>query len=276
MVRVMFLKVKTALSKSNLPDLDYALNPYVGCIHSCIYCYAREYTREKLISENWGSIVAVKENLIKVLAREVRRKPKGTVGISTITDPYQSLEGRYQLTRRALALLLMHGFRVSIQTKSDLVLRDMDLLTAYAEFIDVGLTVTTLDDEVGKLIEPHAPPPSRRAIAIKRMSEEGITTWIFLGPILPGINDKRDVIEGVVKLAAETGSTIYYDKLRIKKFMYRSGDDVLRNVISKARRVNWPSLYEEIERTCADYGVKCLPSFNEGKVVKLDRFLGYT
>ena len=86
------IKVKQALSRSGLPDIDYALNPYAGCYHGCIYCYARAYTRYKDAAQNWGQVIYIKENIVDVLRKEVRRKKKGIVGISTITDPYQPIE----------------------------------------------------------------------------------------------------------------------------------------------------------------------------------------
>ncbi|HDJ83372.1 MAG TPA: radical SAM protein, partial [Desulfurococcaceae archaeon] len=120
--RIIFLKVKEALSKSGLPDLDYALNPYMGCWHSCIYCYARLYTWYKEIADNWGRIIAVKENIVEVLRREIKYKPRGIVGVGTITDAYQPVEALYEITQKSLKVLFSAGFHASIQTKNPLIL----------------------------------------------------------------------------------------------------------------------------------------------------------
>ncbi|MEM0022418.1 MAG: radical SAM protein, partial [Archaeoglobaceae archaeon] len=105
-------KVSTALGKSNLPGLDYTLNPYVGCSHGCVYCYARLYC-DLRIAENWGKIVVVKENIAEVLAKEITRKRKGVVGLSTITDAYQSIEAKERIARELLMMLLENNFEVS-------------------------------------------------------------------------------------------------------------------------------------------------------------------
>ncbi|MEM2852825.1 MAG: hypothetical protein QW438_06515 [Ignisphaera sp.] len=97
--RVVEIEVRQALTKSGLPDLDYALNPYLGCGHGCLYCYAKIYTRLSEVVANWGKIIAVKKNLLDILTNEVERLKRGTVGIGTITDPYQPIEAIYRLTR---------------------------------------------------------------------------------------------------------------------------------------------------------------------------------
>ncbi|MEM2223397.1 MAG: radical SAM protein [Acidilobaceae archaeon] len=149
--------VKNALSRRGLPDLDYALNPYAGCSFGCIYCYARLYTRDRRAYSNWGDIVIVKANIIKVLEHEVKKLPRGVVGLGTITDGYQTIESIFKLTRKSLEILLEKGFHLSIQTKSPMILRDLDILTANKENVDVGLTLTTLNYEITKFIEPYAP-----------------------------------------------------------------------------------------------------------------------
>ncbi len=154
------IKVKTALSKSGLKELDYALNPYLGCRFSCVYCYARYFSPTE-VKERWGEVVVVKSNLLEVLRREVAIKRKGVVGVSTITDPYQPIESERKLTRGSLKILLESGFRVSIQTKSPLVLRDLDLLLSHKEKVDVGLTITTANRDLSKTLEPLAPLPMR-------------------------------------------------------------------------------------------------------------------
>jgi DNA repair photolyase len=211
------IRVSNVLSRTGLYDLDYAYNPYAGCYHGCRYCYGRAYTRYGEVAEAWGEIIYVKENAVEVLIEEVRRARRGVVGVSTITDPYQPIEAEERLTRRGLEVLLGSGFEVSIQTKSPFVLRDLDILSKHRDRVDVGITITTLDPRVARLIEPRAPEPRSRAEALRRLSMDGISTWIFLGPIMKGVNDSPEAIGGTVALAAETGSKLYYDFFRMKR-----------------------------------------------------------
>ncbi|WP_434731594.1 radical SAM protein [Thermogladius sp. KZ2Tp1] len=242
-----------------MPDLDYALNPYLGCYHACTYCYARLYTRIREVSENWGEVVAVKTNIVEVLKKEAPSKPRGVVGLGTITDAYQPVEATYLLSRRSLEVLLPLGFRVSIQTKNPLVTRDVDVLAAYKDRVDVGFTITTLDNKVASFIEPRAPPPSERASALKHLSERGVKTWLFYGPIIPGLNDGEDNIEALLKLAESTRSDFYYDSLHVKPFM--SGGHVLAPYANRASSYDWRGLFNYIESKCKEHNVKCLPGF---------------
>ena len=258
-------RIKQALTPSGLPDLDYALNPYVGCLHSCIYCYAREYTREKLVSEKWGQVVLVKENLIETLKRDTLRAKPGTVGLSTITDPYQPVESEYRLSRRSLEVLLSRGFKVSIQTKSGLVTRDLDILERWRGSVDVGFTITTLDSSTAKVIEPNSPPPRERAKALELISSRGIETWVFLGPILPGITDSIENIESIVELASSTRSTLYIDMLRVKPFMFKARG-LQRELALKARGYKWKELFSTIKALCKKHGVVCKEAFSSQRV----------
>ncbi|HDD26449.1 MAG TPA: radical SAM protein, partial [Acidilobales archaeon] len=186
-MRIKYIRVKSALSRSGLKEIDYALNPYLGCYHSCIYCYARDFTRYEEVAKNWGEVIYVKINLLDVLRREVKRLPKGVVGVATITDPYQPIEATYRLTRGSLEILKRYGFKVSIQTKSPLVLRDKDIIEP--KQFDVGVTIITMDKDVAKVVEPKAPPPTDRVRILKEISELGVETWLFMGPIIPCLTD---------------------------------------------------------------------------------------
>lgn len=257
------IRVSSALSKTGLYDLDYAYNPYAGCYHGCRYCYGKAYTRYKEVAEAWGKIIYVKENVVEILMRDVRRARGGVVGVSTITDPYQPIEAQEYLTRRGLEVLLSSGFEVSIQTKSPLVLRDLDLLSKYKERVDVGLTITTLDSKVAELIEPAAPEPSSRVEALRRLSKEGISTWIFLGPIMRGVNDSSEAIKSIVALASETGSKLYYDFFRIRR-----GVAIMMSVIMKSYPDAMSSDREwrmkiatMVEKLCEKENVRCEPAF---------------
>ena len=133
----------TALSPSKLPGLMYSLNPYRGCQHQCAYCYVPNILR--IPRDQWGEFVHVKTNCPSVLSKELRIKPKGVVGLSTVTDPYQPLEKKYQLSRYCLVQLLKHDFPVSIQTKSSLIQRDSDLISQFSD-VEIILSIATLND----------------------------------------------------------------------------------------------------------------------------------
>ena len=177
-------QVKSILSKSGIPGVDYCLNPYVGCAHGCKYCYATFMKRFTGHTEPWGTFVDVKRNAPEVLHRQLKRTPRGYVMISSVTDPYQPLEKKYGLTRRCLEVLLQNQFSTGVLTKSPLVLRDTDLFERFEE-IEVGITVTTEDEKIRDIFEPHAPPIESRVQALKKLHELGIHTYAFIGPLLP-------------------------------------------------------------------------------------------
>ncbi len=184
------VNVKTVLNKTGIPGYAYCLNPYVGCQHACKYCYATFITeRFRPHAEKWGEFVDVKINAPDVLMKELPKARKGIVYLSSVTDPYQPVERKYGLTRKCLELLWSHQFPVSIQTKSPLVLRDLDLIRKF-EDIQVGMTVTTDDEHIRKLFEPGAPPILVRISTLQKLRAEGIRTYAFIAPILP-LNPKK-------------------------------------------------------------------------------------
>ncbi len=257
-MRIIEIEVSSALSPSGLPDIDYALNPYLGCYHGCLYCYARLYTRDRYISDSWGEVVAVKKNLLSILQKEANSIKRGVVGIGTITDPYQPIESIYKLTRGSIELLAMKRFPISIQTKSSLILRDKDLLTKYRDLVDVGITITSVDNSM-MFLEPRASPPWARINTVRKLYEAGIRVWIFFGPIVPGINDDANTIKEVVMIARETNSTLYYDPLHVKPFMWRNR--YLADIAKEVRRYRWNELFVLIENFCKEYNVLCRPAF---------------
>jgi DNA repair photolyase len=211
-MKITQIKCKTALSKSNLPGLDYSLNPYRGCQHSCAYCYVPNVLRIK--REDWGTFVEVKTNIANVLANELRNKKHGVVGISTVTDPYQPVEKKYKLTRYCLEQLLRYDFPVHIQTKSDLVLRDIDLILKFSD-IEVMFSIGTLNDPQRKLLEPNASSIQERLNAIKQISENGVKTSVFFGPIYPSLKI-QDINEIMDVFKASGVSEIMIDGFNLK------------------------------------------------------------
>ncbi len=194
MVREKF--AKSVLSKSQV--YDYAMNPYVGCSHSCRYCYAafmRRFTGHG--SEQWGEFVDVKINAPELLAREIRKKKRGRIWISGVCDPYQAAEKRYRLTRRCLEVLLDDQWPVTVQTKSSLVLRDIDVLEKFQD-LEVGFSIATADEEIRKIFEPGASPIRERIGALGVLHAKGIPTFAMIAPLLPGADGLVEELAGIV------------------------------------------------------------------------------
>lgn len=212
---VRLVQCKSARSRSRLPGLDWALNPYRGCEHGCAYCYAQDVTRFET-ERPWGDRVEVKTNLVQRLKRELEVRADGVHGIGTVTDPYQPLEKKYELTRGSLAVLKRSGARISILTKSDLVLRDIDILRSWPD-AEVGMSVSCLSEGITEAIEPHAPSPSRRFRALAELSSEGISVYVMFAPLIRGLCDSDEDIRRVVRAAGEASvKTIMWDKFNPK------------------------------------------------------------
>ena len=194
---------KAILSKSKV--FDYTINPYIGCEHGCTYCYARFMKRFTGHKEAWGKFVDAKTNAPSLLEREARKKPVGKVWISGVCDPYQPLERKYQLTKKCLEILLRQGWPVVIQTKSPLVLRDIELLKKLRE-VEVGLTITTADDGIRQIFEPNAPSIEERLNALEKLHLEGVRTFAMIAPILPKA-------EGLVSQLSGKVDSVMIDRL---------------------------------------------------------------
>lgn len=178
------ISARTILSKSGIPGMKYCVNPYVGCTHACRYCYATFMKRFTGHTEPWGSFVDIKVNAPELLRKQLKRAARGTVMMSSVTDPYQPVEARYQLARKCLEALALYQFPVGILTKSPLVTRDLDIISGLHD-AEVGLTVTTDSEQIRKIFEPGAPPVSARIEALKKLHKAGIDTYVFIGPLLP-------------------------------------------------------------------------------------------
>jgi DNA repair photolyase len=192
------IEAKTILSKSQVSD--YALNAYVGCQHNCAYCYAKFMRRFTGHREPWGAFVDVKVNAAELLAREVVKKRKGRVWVSGVCDAYQPLERRYRLTRKCLAILAEEGWSVTVQTKSPLVLRDLDILKRSKD-VQVGFTITTADEKVRRIFEPGAPPVGARIKALDVLHAARIRTFAMVAPLLPGTEGLAELLRGKVDRA---------------------------------------------------------------------------
>jgi len=186
---------KSILSRSRV--YEYTINPYAGCQHACTYCYARFMKRFTGHKEPWGEFVDVKINAPDLLQREINKKPPGRVWISGVCDPYQPIEKKYELTKRCLEILNRHDWPITIQTKSPLVLRDIELIRGNTK-IEVGLTITTGDDNVRRLFEPNAPSIEARIRALEELHLARVSTFVMIAPMLPGAEELAAGLRGKV------------------------------------------------------------------------------
>jgi DNA repair photolyase len=216
---------KTALSPSKLPGLDYSLNPYRGCSHHCAYCYVPNVLR--LPRKTWGSFVEAKKNIPRVLASELTKKTRGTVGLSTVTDPYQPLEKKLRLTRYCLEQLLRYDVPVSVQTKSSLVQRDIDLLSRFTN-AEVMMSMGTLHDEERRLLEPGTSSIKSRLETLRCFSDTPVKTSVFFGPIYPTVT--MCDIPSLVDLFLDHGvHEIMIDRFHLKPGVTADVIDALNN-----------------------------------------------
>ena len=185
-MKIREIQTKSILSKSGV--YDWTINPYIGCEHSCFYCYARFMKRFTGHKEKWGEFVDVKINAPELLEKEIKTKKKGKVWISGVCDPYQPIEKKYKLTRKCLEVLQKNNWPVVVQTKSPLVLRDLKLLKKFKN-IEVGFTIPTADEKIKNVFELRTPSIKQRIKALEKLHKEGIRTYAMIAPLLPEAED---------------------------------------------------------------------------------------
>jgi DNA repair photolyase len=229
-VKIRKIFCRQALSPSKIHGFSYSLNPYTGCQHGCIYCYARfmcKYRKGNVDKkEEWGTFVDVKVNIPDVLNREIGNKQTGRIMFCSVTDGYQQIEKKYELSRKCMEIFSRYNFPVSILTKSCLVERDMDMISRM-KGIEVGMTITFSDDRDRRIFEPDASPTEDRLKTLKKFSETGISTYAFFGPFIPGASDKE--LQDFVRKIADTGiSSMLLDRFGIKYGNWEPMQDVLR------------------------------------------------
>ncbi len=201
-------------SNRGLP-FTHAINPYRGCEFACRYCYAR-YAHEflELSPEEFERKIYFKQSTAWLLEQELKRLKPGTeIALGTATDPYQPLERKLGITLSLLEVLAKNGvFKVSIETKSALVTRDLDLLKAVARVnqLSVGFTITTTDRKLARILEPRAPRPDLRVKALAEVRKAGVRAGVMCSPLMPGITDLRSSIESVARAAADAGACFLF------------------------------------------------------------------
>jgi DNA repair photolyase len=248
---------RNALNRVKGMAFAWSLNPYMGCVHRCTFCYVRAFEKraDRPSDERYGASIRVKVNVVEVLRRELARPSwEGeSVAVGAATDPYQPAEGRYRLTRGCIEAFAEFSNPFSLITRGPMIVRDLDVLTEAARRAKVSITfsIPTLDEEVWRKTEPSTAHPRQRLRAVKELVDAGIKVGVGMAPILPGISDRPEQLHEVVKAAREAGATgVWTNVLFLRPgtrehFLEHLADD-------------WPEQLEHYERLYA--GRAYLPS----------------
>lgn len=254
-VTIKEIETKGVMTKSNLPVSDYSVNPYVGCVHGCKYCYASFMKRFTNHPEPWGDFVDVKywtpiKNPKKYAGKEAF--------IGSVTDPYQPCEKEYGRTRELLEQLQGSGVNISIATRSDLVLRDLDLIKTFPN-ARVSWSINTLDEGFRRQMD-RAVSIERRLNAMKQFYEAGVQTTLFISPIFPGITDPKEII-----LAAKDFCNLVWlenlnlrgdYRVKILNWIHENRpelDGLYKEIYTDKDRSYWYALDEEMKEFTAQY-----------------------
>jgi DNA repair photolyase len=255
---------RNALNRVRGMPFKWSLNPYMGCVHRCTFCYVRAFERraDRPSDDRYGRSIRVKINIADVLARELARPSwrREHAAVGAATDPYQPAEGRYRLTRASLAAFAAAANPFSVITRGPLIVRDLDVLQDAARNADVSVnfSIPTLDEEVWRKTEPETAPPRQRLRALKALVDGGIKAGVGMAPILPGLSDRPEQLEAVVRAAREAGATHVWANLLFLRpgtrehFLEHLADD-------------WP---EELARYEALYAGRAYLRGEDGKAVR--------
>ncbi len=217
---------KNMLVKSKLPDADYVVNPYTGCEFGCSYCYASFMS--KFVNQpisNWGNYVYAKVNAIEVFKKDLEKmkssERNSSILFSSVTDCYQGIEAKYKLTRGMLQLLADFEYpgEVGILTKSSMITRDIDIIRRLKN-PDIGMTITTSDDKLSRFLEAHATASSARIATLKKLHDEGITPYAFIGPLLPHFRYKPELLDDLFAKLKNAGvNSIYVEHINLSNYI---------------------------------------------------------
>ncbi len=275
-MKIREIQARAIITKSNLPDAEFVINPYVGCGHSCLYCYARFMKRFTGHMEPWGKFVDVKINAPDLIPGKTEEYKGRSIFLSSVTDPYLPLERKYQLTRKILSKLIGLQPSLGVQTKSKLVVRDIDLLRQFKD-CEVGLSISTLDDQVRQEIEPFTSPVSDRIEALEALKAAGIKTYVFIGPILPFLTDWKEIILKTRHCAG----TYMFEDLNITGSIWPAVEAWLsarhKDLINKYREVYfsrssyWDDMQTAIANFCRAQRVSCHLYFHHKRAINRNK-----
>ena len=260
-VEYLEIECKSALNPVRNMGFAWSLNPYTGCEHRCAFCYVRafELRADRPSDDRYGRTVRVKKNIAAVLRGELSRRSwqRETVVIGAATDPYQPAEGRYRLTRQCLEAMRDFANPTSMITRGPMIVRDVDVLTALARRADLHITfsIPTVDDDVWRKTEPGTAHPRQRLRALEKLVAAGIDVGVGMAPILPGLSDRPEQLEAVIKAARAAGATgLWAGMLHLK--------DGTREHFMTVLARHWPELVPRYEQAYRDRAY-LPPSFGE-------------
>lgn len=240
-MKIREIRAKTILHRTKIPGMDFSINPYIGCQHGCIYCYA-SYMGERFgHRERWGSFVDVKVNAAEILRKRIERmrKRQGTIAIGVSTDPYQPVERKYRITRAILEVLRETDFRISLLTKSPLVLDDFHLISSFGSRFHLGVSISVLSPELKRFLEPASPDPILRLKALAEFNSTQVKNFVFFSPLIPGFSDQEGELEFIFRTIREFGiNRILVDRMSLYS-------NVMRNFAEKLRRF-YPQKYKRL------------------------------
>ena len=262
-MKIREIKAKSIITKTGL-EADFVINPYVGCLHGCLYCYARFMKKFTGHREPWGSFLDIKVNapaLIPTGTRAVKYKGKSII-IGSVTDAYQPMEKKYRLTRQILEKLIAIQPSLDIITKSDLVLRDIDLLKQFKNCL-VAVSLSILNEKIRRELEPAAPSAEIRINALRKLHQAGIKTGLFVSPILPGLTDWPELIRRTKGLVDE----YWFENFNPYPLVRRNIDQCLEKknprLLDKFRMIYrkddnyWAEEEQAIRQLCQKDGLVC-------------------
>lgn len=264
------IETKDYLTKSNLPASDYVINPYVGCPHACKYCYAcfmKRFTNHK---EEWGSFIDIKKCDKPINLKKIEGK---SVFLSSVTDCYNPYEEKYELTRNILKQLLYANCELSISTKSQLILRDMDLLKQFPK-LKVSISMNTINESFRSAMD-HGSTIEQRIQTMKQLHQAGIYTILFMSPIFPYITEWKEIIEEVKDYVDE----FWFENLNLRgsykktildyiEMNYPQYVEDYNQIYKKNQKTYWKMLALEIEAFCKAQNVKFTNYFYHEQLVK--------
>lgn len=268
-MKIKEVNVKSIITKSKLPEVDLVINPYIGCQHSCIYCYAdfmKKFTGHK--NEEWGTFIDVKINASETINQKKDYKDL-LILIGSVTDPYQPIESKYEITKKCLEKLLGSQPNLEILTKSSLILRDIGLLKKFKN-LRVGISLSVLDESLSKILEPYATSPKKRIETLRKLHEAGIETYLFISPIFPEISKISSLLDltkdYVGEVMFENLNIRSNNKSRILKFIETNKPHLkdLYEGISRNKEY-WDRVEKRIVQECKSKGIKYRMFFHHGK-----------
>lgn len=287
------INAKSIISRSKHPSswfgVEYGMNIYRGCQHGCIYCDSRS---ECYHVEHFDEDIIVKINAVELLEQQLRKMRKRyTIGTGAMSDPYMPIEKKYQLTRKTLEVIERFQMRAHIATKSNLILRDIDILESISKrYASVAMTITTMNEDLAKIIEPHAPSPKERMEAVGILNSVGIKAGLLVMPQLPYLMEDREHLEGLVMAAKYCDAQFVYPGFgvtlrdRQREYYYNKLEEFYPVLVAKyksrfdnnymAACVNQKKMKEYFYQRCKEEGIFVgMPSYHKELATELNRQL---